>query len=60
MKVTGAYVAERILETLPEKKNFKDFFDNGFPSVSLSIALKKNGHLVAATLTNDLRNEIAS
>ena len=53
MKVTGAYVyvVEQLLETLPEKKNFKVFSDNWFSSVSLCLALKKR--MVTAVLRND-------
>ena len=34
-KVTGSYVVERLLETLPRMKNFKVFFDNWFSSIPL-------------------------
>ena len=48
-KMTGPYVVERLLETLPKMKNFKVFFDNWFAAFPLCLALKKNGYLVTAT-----------
>ena len=53
VEVTGAYIVEQLLETLPEKKNFKVFFDKWFSSISLCIALKKNGYMVIETRRND-------
>ena len=52
-KVTGPYAVEKLLETLPEMKNFKVFFDNWFATFPLCLTLKKNGYLVTATLCKD-------
>ena len=52
-KVTGSYVVERLLETLPRMKNFKVFFDNWFSSIPLCLVLKRSGYLVTATLRAD-------
>ena len=52
-KVTGSYVVERLLETLPRMKNFKVIFDNWFSSIPLCLALKRSGYLVTATLRAD-------
>ena len=44
-KVTGPYVVENLLETLPKMKNFKVFFDNWSATFALCLALKKTGTL---------------
>ena len=49
-EVTGQYVVEKLLETLPKMKKFKVFFDNWFATFPLCLALKKSGYLLAATL----------
>ena len=49
-KVTGLYVVEKLLETLPKMKNLKAFLDNWFATFPLFLALKKNGYLATATL----------
>lgn len=52
-KVTGTYVVETLLETLPRMRNFKVFYDNWFSSVPLCVALKRSGYLATATLRSD-------
>ena len=54
VKVTEAYVDERLQETLSVKK-IKVSFDNNsfFFSLFSCIVLKKNGYMVTTTLRND-------
>ena len=52
-KVTGPYIVEKLLETLPKMKNFKVFFDSWFARFPLYLALKRNRYLVTATLRKD-------
>lgn len=56
MNVTKAYVDERLQETLSVKKIKVSFDNNSFFSLSLCIALKKNGCMVTTTLRNDWTN----
>ena len=49
-KVTGLYVAEKLLETLPKMKNLKVFLDNWFATFPLCLALIKDEYLVTAAL----------
>ena len=48
--MTGLYVAEKLLETLPKMKNLNVFLDNWFATFPLCLALIKDEYLVTAAL----------
>ena len=38
-KCTGSYLVLKLIETLPQHKNYKPFFDNWFCSLALCLEL---------------------
>ena len=55
----GGSIVIRLVENLPERENFKVYFDNVFTSIPLLIQLKEKGcHVLAVLKTNRMSGAI--
>ena len=52
-KCTGSYPVLKLIETLPQHKNYKPFFDNWFCSLALCLELWQMGLITIATIRSD-------
>ena len=56
---SGGSIVMHLVENLPERENFKVYFDNFFTSISLLILLKENGfHALSVLKTNQMSGAI--
>ena len=50
---TGSYAVLKLIETLPQHKSYKLFFDNWFCSLALCLELRQIRFLIIATIRSD-------